>query len=211
MSYNNILQIIKFKKMKEVLLVIASLFTITCASASNVEKIQFANAGDFALGVMVGVPSVDYGADHQTPTFSVDAMWGLKDGFCHTKAFGDNGAIDLGLYVGYFYHSDYYAKSWDLPLAARCGFNWEFVKKLDVYAGLQGGVSILHSKLDYHESALITPHVTGSSTGSNGILGIYSGVKWMFTDVFGVKAEYSGDWLDLWSLPTFAAGVQFNF
>ena len=210
--------------MRKFLLIIASLFTITCASASNVEKIQFANAGSFSLGVMAGTPaSLGWGPNKsvnaKTPMFSVDAMIGLKDGFIHTNKFGDNGAIDLGLFLGYCLygydmmplniHTEEGVNWWRMPIAARCGFNWEFVKNLDFYAGVQGGVSIYHSKVTTKTYGV---EVKTTSSDTDGILGLYSGAKWMFSDFFGVKVDFSKDWLgDGDDVPNMSAGIQLNF
>lgn len=201
--------------MKKFLLAIASLFVVMgSANASNVDKIEFANKGQFTLGAEVGLPLEFDNAN--MPFVGVDAMWGLADGFIHTKTFGNNGAIDLGLQVGYQHwgnHDDYYRwRMWDLPINVRAGFHFEFVKHLDVYAGLQGGVSILHFRDKIKET-----DVKSSDTDADGIFGMYVGAKWYFTDVFGVKAEYSGDWIcnnqngHRNDLPYFAVGVTFNF
>lgn len=56
--------------MKKIFMLIASAFLFANVHASNVEKIQFANAGEFSLGLMVGVPTVSLGV----PFFSVDGM-----------------------------------------------------------------------------------------------------------------------------------------
>lgn len=200
--------------MKKFLLAIATAFVALTASASNVEKIQFANAGDFSLGVMIGVPA--YGGGNM-PHISVDGMFGLKDGFINTKTFGQNGAIDLGAYIGFCQYGDkwevagveYKHSYWNLPIALRCGFHWEFVKKLDVYAGFQGGVAIEHW-MDKQE----VPGVDNRDFGNHcdGVFGMYSGAKWMFSDLFGVKLEWSCDWIgDGNDMSPIAAGITFNF
>ena len=209
--------------MKKFLLAIASLFVVMgSANASNVDKIEFANKGQFTLGAEIGIPLAFDNAhmDANMPFVGVDAMWGLADGFIHTKTFGNNGAIDLGLQVGYQHwgeHNDSYRyRGWDLPINVRAGFHFEFVKHLDVYAGLQGGVSILHWR--YKDKVT---DGKWNETDADGIFGMYVGAKWYFTDVFGVKAEYSGDWIRNCDennhyycgndLPYFAVGVTFNF
>ncbi len=218
--------------MKKFLLAIASLFAVMGgANASNVDKIEFANKGQFTLGAEVGIPPrTDYA---NMPFIGVDAMWGLADGFIHTKTFGNNGAIDLGLQVGYQHWGDHYDvvpsvkyrwRTWELPICVRAGFHFEFVKHLDVYAGFQGGVAINHWRDNYSvDSDALQQYVDmyddkkDSNTDADGIFGMYLGAKWYFTDVFGVKAEYSGDWISNESnghgnnLPYFAVGVTFNF
>lgn len=227
--------------MKKFLLAIASLFVVMgSANASNVDKIEFANKGQFTLGAEVGVPPRTDNAN--MPFIGVDAMWGLADGFIHTKTFGNNGAIDLGLQVGYTHWGDhvdayngivglkYRWRTWELPINVRAGFHFEFVKHLDVYAGLQGGVAIYHWRnkfiVDNDAAQTIQKHLDesgiydgkkDSGTDTDGIFGMYVGAKWYFTDVFGVKAEYSGDWIcnepngHANNLPYFAVGVTFNF
>lgn len=219
--------------MKKVLFAIATAFVAMTASASNVEKIQFANAGDMSLGLMLGMPNQI--RDAQMPYISADAMWGLKDGFINTKTFGQNGAIDLGAYIGYCHYGKNYGSDkwryWEMPIMVRSGFHWEFVKNLDVYAGFQAGVAICHNRYVWAYDEL-----RNTDTWASAIFGNYFGAKWMFTDVFGVKAEFSYDYIfghheydyvhdpeDLYhdgavyyrtsgqNLPWFAAGVTFNF
>ncbi len=223
--------------MKKFLLAIASLFMLMgSANASNVDKIEFANQGRFTLGAEIGIPPTTDNAN--MPFIGVDAMWGLADGFIHTKTFGNNGAIDLGLQVGYQHWGDHYDivsgvedidieyrwRQWELPINVRAGFHFEFVKHLDVYAGFQGGVAINHWRDNYSvDNDAVQEYVDkyygtkNSDTEVDGIFGMYLGAKWYFTDVFGVKAEYSGDWISNesnghWNnLPYFAVGVTFNF
>ena len=56
--------------MKKIMLLVASLFIYAGASASKVEKIQFANSGDFSLGLMAGIPP--YVGD--MPFISIDQL-----------------------------------------------------------------------------------------------------------------------------------------
>ncbi|MBR4814595.1 MAG: hypothetical protein IKZ67_03940 [Paludibacteraceae bacterium] len=217
--------------MRKILLIIAALFTVMCASASNVEKIQFANAGKFSLGVMSGFPTFNGILGKGMPFISLDAMIGLKDGFCHTKRFGDNGAVDLGLYIGYaqnkFDHHDwvynedeqtmedrgeYTRTSWAMPVSVRSAFHWEFVKNLDVYAGAQLGCSFY----GFND----TPHAGGEMIVTGELemfLCHYFGAKWMFTQHFGVKTECNlpcflpGKRFVELNYPIASVGLQFNF
>ena len=59
--------------MKKILLFVVACFTAVSVSASNVEKIQFANKGNFSLGLMVGIPP--YSGNAVMPTVSIDGMW----------------------------------------------------------------------------------------------------------------------------------------
>ena len=211
--------------MKKFLIAVATAFVAMTASASNVEKIQFANAGQLTLGAMVGLPH--HTPDANMPAVSIDGMIGLKDGFINTKTFGQNGAIDLGVYVGfcqYGWSSDIDKWSfWNLPIAVRSGFHWEFVKNLDVYAGFQAGIAIEHGMYKIKIDGANDDRDGKGYVG--GIFGMYSGAKWYFTDAFGVKLEWSSDWINChghqdrghhpagWgnNMPPVSAGVTFKF
>ncbi len=211
--------------MKKILVAIASLFVVMgSASASNVDKIEFANPGNLTLGIEVGIPPRTDNAN--MPFIGVDGMFGIANGFINTKTFGQNGGIDAGLQLGYthwswdYYNNDDYKwRYWELPINLRAGFHFEFVKHLDVYAGLQGGVAICHISNDAEDAVEDLLEDSGvhvddedDDTDVDGIFGMYIGAKWYFTDVFGVKVEYSGDWIgDDNNLSPFAVGVSFNF
>ena len=199
--------------MKKVLFLLLAVLPFMGVNASNVSKIEYANAGDFSLGLMIGVPPHKHA---NMPSLSVDGMWGLTDGFIHTKTFGENGAIDLGAYLGYGNWTESEDKTgvehrhsyWELPMALRCGFHFQFVQNLDVYAGFQGGVAIIHVSDKVGD-------VRVSDGDCDGIFGNYLGAKWHFNESFGVKAEFSSDWIgagkDHGNMPPFAVGVTFNF
>ena len=105
-----------------------------------------------------------------------------------------------------------------MPIVARSGFYFEFVKKLDVYAGLMGGVNLSHwDQSEFFD--VIDPAEAGvqrKGTDVYGIFGTYIGAKWHFSDLFGVKVEWSGDWVGRVrsvdsEMPAVAGGVTFNF
>ncbi|MDR1644769.1 MAG: hypothetical protein LBS05_02935 [Tannerellaceae bacterium] len=64
---------------------------------------------------------------------------------------GQNGAIGLGGYLGYYSYSDSYGAlgKWsysDIVVGARGAFHYQFVDKLDTYAGLMLGYDIVSAK-----------------------------------------------------------------
>lgn len=204
--------------MKKLFAIVATVLMALNASASNVEKIEFANQGQFTLGAMVGFPKNT--SDANMPFITVDGMIGIKDGFIKTSTFGANGAIDAGIQIGYCHWKVAYEQIpgdngsenktlWgNIPINLRAGFHWEFVKRLDVYGGLQGGLSIDTWKWKDELTGM-----KNSGADVHGIFGLYMGAKWYFTRVFGVKAELSGDFIKKKgnNLPIFSAGVTFNF
>ncbi len=205
--------------MKKVFSLIVSALAFFNVSASNVESIQFAEPGQFTLGVMLGAPApAPFTYKANMPEIIVDGMVGLTNGFIHTKTFGNNGGIDLGGYLSYCHYSDSWSSAfgyddydfdfWELPIVARGGFHFEFVKNLDVYAGFQAGVSIQHFDYDDYEYG----YVGYSDSKADGVFGSYIGAKWYFNDFFGVRVEFSGDWIgDFNSVSPVAGGVSFRF
>lgn len=208
--------------MKKVFSLIVSAFAFLNVSASNVGSIQFAEPGQFSLGLMLGAPAPSpFEFKANMPEIIVDGMVGLTNGFIHTKTFGDNGGIDLGGYMAYCHYTDawtyawgydeYDFKFWELPIAARGGFHFEFVKNLDVYAGFQAGVCIQH--FNYGDYDYGSGYTFGySDSKADAIFGTYIGAKWYFNDSFGVRAEFGGDWIgDFNNISPVAGGVTFRF
>ncbi|MDR2810874.1 MAG: hypothetical protein LBB84_10035 [Tannerellaceae bacterium] len=65
---------------------------------------------------------------------------------------GENGAIGVGAYAGWYSYSDSYAggklRYNDFVIGARGTFHYQFVDKLDTYAGVMLGYDIVSSKWD---------------------------------------------------------------
>lgn len=189
--------------MKKFLMAVAAMFTFATASNAATSGIQDVQPkGGFNLGIMLGIPPVGGGWDANMPMVSVDGNWTLTSGMFNAGKFGQNGAIDLGFYYGACHYS---AHDWDdaglLQNAAlvRAAFHFEFVPKLDVYAGTFGGVNIWAP--------------TGDSdwdTDVKGCFGMKIGGKYYFTEHFGLKLEFADDFIED-NYPNVAGGVTFKF
>lgn len=196
--------------MKKILVLLVSAFVCMTASA-KISGIEAARQGDFNLGLMLGVPSVDkFENNHDpsaTPTFSLDASWVLTSGFINTSAFGQNGAIDLGLYYGFCHYSyEEHAVEETLmqhTILCRSGFHFQFVPNLDTYAGAFLGANVWSWDAEYAGK-------TEDSTDTDPAYGLYTGAKYYFTDVFGAKLEFGKDFNED-NYPYVAAGVTFRF
>ncbi|MCQ2209780.1 MAG: hypothetical protein MJZ34_05765 [Paludibacteraceae bacterium] len=200
--------------MKRIFLLLASITMLMSNSfAEKVSQIEFANKGKFALGVMIGVPGIRSTHENRAnmPSVMLDCNWGVADGFINTKTFGKNGAVDLG-----FLYSFCHYRKWDekhfgyLQNTAlfRAAFHFEFVKRLDVFAGLTSGVNIYTPAGQWWTDEQRDNWDHAKYAG-----GMFTGCKWYFTDVFGVKTEFQFDWGSpgYGNLPTAAVGVTFNF
>ncbi|MCQ2194449.1 MAG: outer membrane beta-barrel protein [Paludibacteraceae bacterium] len=196
--------------MKRVLFLLVSAFVCLSASA-KVSGIEDAKKGDFNLGLQLGVPAVDKfenGHDPSAiPTISLDASWVLTSGFINTKAFGQNGAIDLGLYYG-FCHYSYDEHSVEETLnqniiLCRSGFHFQFVPNLDTYAGAFAGANLWMWEAE-------GPGYEDDNTDTDACFGLFTGAKYYFSDLFGVKLEFGHDFNED-NYPLVAGGITFRF
>ena len=200
--------------MKRIFLLLTILSVLSPLSfAEKVDHIEFANKGKFTLGVGIGVPGVrsTHNDRANMPSLILDGSWGVADGFIKSKHFGQNGAIDLGFYYAFCHYRKWDEKHFGYLQNTglfRAAFHFEFVKHLDTYAGLTSGVNVFTpaGKWWSDEQKDNWDHVKYAG-------GMFTGAKWYFTDVFGVKTEFQFDWGSpgYGNLPTAAIGVTFNF
>ncbi len=201
--------------MKKIVLMLAT-FVALCnnAFAERVDEIEFANKGKFALGIQLGAPGVRVTHDDRAnmPSVMADFNWGVAHGFINgSPAFGKNGGVDLGFLTGFCHYRKWDQKHFGYMQATclfRAAFHFEFVKHLDVYAGLTSGLNIFNPTGKYwsDEDKDNWDHVKYAG-------GMFTGCKWYFTDVFGVKAEFQFDWGSpgYGNLSPASVGVTFNF
>ncbi len=200
--------------MKKIFLLAASIVLLISNSlASNVDHIQFANKGKFALGLMMGTPGIRSTHENRAnmPSVMLDCNWGVADGFVKSKTFGQNGAVDLGFLYSFCHYRKWEEKHLGYlqnTALFRAAFHFEFVKKLDVFAGLTSGVNIYTPAGKWWTDKDKEGWDHAKYAG-----GMFTGAKWYFTDVFGVKTEFQFDWGSpgYGNLPTAAVGVTFNF
>jgi hypothetical protein len=196
------------KIMKKLLALLVTTLMIASASAAT-EGISTFNRGDIDLGVMIGVPSV---SESKIPEFSADVEFGIASQFINAgSTFGRNGAIGIGLYYGLTAFDAIKSETevvngitvpvakdatgWKHTLLLRPTFHFEFVRGLDTYAGIFGGVHIWG-------------HPNNTDTSSAG--GIFLGSQYYFSSAVAVKLELSIDVFDGNTTPI-AIGVNFKF
>lgn len=132
------------------------------------------NAG---IGVGSSVGNVSF------PPLSVSLDYSLVDNLID----GDNGAISVGGLVGYvgskqtFYPASY--KASHAILGVRGAFHYQFVPRLDTYAGLMLSYNLVSGSWSGFE-------VPGASVATSRIdLGAYVGARYFFTEQVGAFAE----------------------
>lgn len=187
-------QLIFIIQMKKFLLAVISMVTFATANAatSGIEDVQ--PDGGFNMGVMLGVPPCD-DVDAKFAMTSLDFNWTLTSGMFNAGKFGQNGAIDLGLYYGF---APYSAGDYDFSqhcVVARGAFHFEFVQNLDVYAGMFGGSNLF----------------IGDDTDSKPCIGAFAGAKYFFTEHVGVKVEFGHDFYKDHNYAPIAAGLALKF
>ena len=144
------------------------------------------------LGIGLGYR---FGGSMSVPPLSVAYDYSLKSGLID-----GNGAITLGGYLAYTSAKySYWAQSTTASytvLGVRGMFHYQFVPKLDTYAGLMLGYHIASvSETGYYGNSLV---------GSGFDLGVVLGARYFFTPRIGAFTELG------YSLPYWNLGVTFK-
>jgi hypothetical protein len=110
--------------------------------------------------------------------------YGIIDGLIK----GENGAIGVGGYLSWYGHSDSFEPygSWrynNILIGARGTFHYQFVKKLDTYAGLMLGYDIASSRWD--GDAYDGVAASASAFGFS----LFAGARYYFKPTIGVYGE----------------------
>ncbi|KAA6311264.1 hypothetical protein EZS27_037573 [termite gut metagenome] len=183
-----------------ILCMVASYLLVSIHADAQINKTSVAQKGDFNLGLTIGTPRIK-GWNAVMPVISTDASWIVLSEFIDTKTFGKNGSVDVGVYYGFsaykqdnllgidgenqlLYHS----------ALIRSAFHFQFVDKLDTYAGIMSGANIR----SYSNNSL----TNDVSFAYN----LYAGAKYYFSPKFAIKLECIEDFT-----PWLSAGVSFKF
>ncbi|MDR1644773.1 MAG: hypothetical protein LBS05_02955 [Tannerellaceae bacterium] len=111
---------------------------------------------------------------------------------------GNNGAIGIGAYGGWYHSSiDYWSYN-HYVLGARGAFHYQFVDKLDTYGGLMLGYNIATASWTGDGESI------GSATGSVFDFSIFVGGRYFFKPKLGVYAELG------YGIAYLSAGVTFK-
>ncbi|MFV0536308.1 MAG: outer membrane beta-barrel protein [Dysgonomonas sp.] len=170
--------------MKKKLLVLACLLVnITLVSAQDIFK-----QGDKVLNIGIGFGNTLYtGSGYSTkiPPISASLDVCIKD-----NLFDEKSSLGVGGFIGYasseYKIFDYKHKYSDFILGARGTLNYQFVEKLDTYAGLALGYDIV--------SASSSGTYADYSASASGLtFGIFAGARYYFTDQLAGMVELGYD------------------
>lgn len=173
--------------MKKLLILGFLLASVICVNAQEVFKKgdNIVNAG---IGVGSGIP-IEVSFEHA-----------IIDGLIK----GENGSIGIGAYGSWYSDKDKISGygTWKynhIVLGARGAFHYQFVDKLDTYAGVMLGYNIASSKWDGAGESSI------SASGSEFDFSVFVGARYFFTPGIGVYAEAG------YGVANISVGVAFKF
>lgn len=179
--------------MKKFLL--AALVFVGSLGVANAQEIASKGTSMVNLGIGLGYR---FGGSMSVPPLSVAYDYSLKSGLID-----GNGAITLGGYLAYTSANySYWAQSTTASytvLGVRGMFHYQFVPKLDTYAGLM---------LGYHftsvSSTAPAEHYESSIAASAFDMGVILGARYFFTPRIGAFTELG------YTLPYWNLGVTFK-
>ncbi len=163
---------------------------------------------------------------------NIGCNWKLASGILHTKHFGRNGGIDFGFQynVGYHYGYKFDTDIWkehvvmkdlgnmitDYDVSEPCftrhrfvtriNFHFQFLKRMDTYAGMFGGFGIVRPDMDEE-------YVVSAKTYTERSWGCHAGVTWYFTPHFGAGIEWENDMEGIYGINGSgnALNLKFNY
>lgn len=154
---------------------------VAFASFGVAQAQQIFSEGTTAINAGVGVGSSI--SNVTFPPLSVSLDYSLKDNLIN----GNNGAISIGGLVGYvgsgfhLYNSRYSASH--AILGVRGAFHYQFVPRLDTYAGAMLSYNIVSGRWTN------TPVPEVKTTASGLDFGIYLGARYFISEQWGAFAE----------------------
>ena len=152
----------------------AALLFAGMAGAAQAQEVF--GKGDKALNIGIGLGSTISGTTIPPITASLD--FGVADRLIN----GNNGSISVGGLVGYAGSYNDYATVHYAIVGARGAFHYQFVDKLDTYAGLLLGYR--HARVNWKSDIIY-----GSVGAAEIALGGYRGARYFFTPKVGAFAE----------------------
>ncbi|MDR2910675.1 MAG: hypothetical protein LBV47_04835 [Bacteroidales bacterium] len=161
---------------------IVILFAVSVTNAQDVFK-----KGDLVFNAGVGVNNSLYSGNGYKSTIPV-AISG-EYGVAENLIGGDNGSIGVGGYLGYTGSkydagiADFSVKYSSIIVGARGTFHYQFVNKLDTYAGLMLGYDVVSSKVTGTLAGGYAASASGFSSS------FFLGARYWFAPAVGAFAE----------------------
>jgi len=172
--------------MKKVFFIaVIALFTVATAKSQEIFE-KGTNVVNLGIGISADYTPIEFGFEHS-----------IKDGLIN----GENGAIGIGAYASYYRNSVSSWGHWNhITFGAKGAFHYQFVDKLDTYAGLMIGYS--YAKWVWKDGSS-----SSYNYGSSSPLGysLFVGARYYFAPSFGVYAEVG------YGISNLSAGIALRF
>lgn len=153
--------------------------------------------GTIATNVSIGLGNSVTGFGLGLPPVSLAVDYGIVDNLI----MGENGSIGIGGYLGFatngerydYFGYSYKARYTRMAFGVRGTFHYQFLDKLDTYAGLMLGLYTYSWKYDY--SGSYDPYddyyygLNNNSNSSDFAFSAFVGARYYFNDNFGVNTE----------------------
>jgi hypothetical protein len=193
--------------MKKTNLFLLTGVTLLMFSFGQVEaKSDLFAKGDKAVNLQVGFLSTWYMAGSYTnsmPQISISGDYGLRDDW-------GPGVFGVGAFIGYHtykynygvFGGDYGWKYTQFHIAGRATYHYQFVNKLDTYAGAMLGLTFARSK-EYGNWGGVN---YTSDAGVSLLSTVFAGVRYYVTDKFSIMSE-----LCIYDVALLNLGVSLKF
>ena len=195
--------------MKKVLLLLA----LVCLLGVSSQAQEILKKGDIVVDARIGLGGGGY-YKMALPPISITGEYCIVDNLIA----GKNGSIGVGAYVGVagyrhkgfydnYYHvdHDFVDKMFRMTVGARAAFHYQFIDKLDTYAGIMLGLDIRNYKEFYCTSH---NYVDDCGYYKNTKMGLahseFVGARYYFTDNIAVNAEFG------YGISYFSVGASFK-
>ncbi len=198
--------------MKRFLLSILSFLCALSVHAGKWRATEMTMVDTFKLSLGAELPILEasrvYYGGTRFPWLLVDGAWKLYSGFIDSKHFGQNGGVDLGFQVrfkrmnylidGSYYYDDgeYGSNTMKLEdlntvFVVRSAFHYQFLKRLDTYTGLLGGLNFIFRAGERPKN--MEPD---TAVETYVCFGYYAGVAVYITPFLGLGAELHQDLME---------------
>lgn len=166
-----------------------------CGFATMAQEVFY--KGTIATNVSIGLGNNASGFGMGFPPVSLAVDYGIVDNLI----MGENGSIGIGGYFGFATNGERYdlfgysykARYTRMAFGVRGTFHYQFLDKLDTYAGLMLGLYTYSWKYDY--SGSYDPYdyyyygLNNNSNSSDFAFSAFVGARYYFNDNLGVNAE----------------------
>ncbi|MGD2033969.1 MAG: outer membrane beta-barrel protein [Bacteroidales bacterium] len=192
------------KKLKKSTLIAAIALVAISFASSNLNAQSFEKS-DFDLNFQVGFGHAWYYGTYYKgglPFISVGADYALRDDW-GPGVFGIGGVVGVStVKTEYSYYNGTYGYRYtSFSIVPRATYHYQFIDKLDTYAGVATGITIRSGK-EYGDY----PYDIPDDSGARFVISAFAGVKYYLTDNFSVMSE-----IYVYDLATFNIGVGLKF